>query len=224
MKTVLLLAASLSIALPALALDGVSCNPIDAQALDEASARQLIKGDPITIIEPDELPGVEWSADQGYLRLAMFWTTNCLLYVETKYGTRSHSGPYSCDAGIERLYQLDRRGDPIYKPRCKPNGPADVITIDRLGSASTDVLLDQMSRSGTAATLGGRAVILSNSEGLHIFLPNDETIGLETPLFLYRTGPQWRRYDLSAYGLPNLIARFEKEIDSPAITEVWPLP
>lgn len=201
----------------------VGCTAVEAEAVSpdrlERELKPLARGEGAKVaLLPEPAPGVEWDlGEKRRARLSVYLTRECVLGLsESVTGDFDSSSP-DPNSAVRSFAESLRRNAPDWTLSVR----GGVLAIERGGVArSTDLrsLLQARIDAGTAVDLGGSPVRAVLDDWLLFLVPKDASKALN--LSVRSTVYPWAYYDLTSYGLPRLLVRFDKGEGA----RLWALP
>lgn len=189
----------------------VGCTPVAAEAIDAGELERVhkpsLRGEGTAVARLKGEPGVRWDlGDKRTARLSVYLTRDCVLGLTVSSAGGESSSPDPSSA-VETLARMLGADAPDWTLSVElPNK----IQVRRGAEAySTDLrqLLQARLDAGTSLSLNGAPVKVVYDGWLLFIVPEDaeKAVNLSVRSSIH----PWAYYDLTPFGLPRLVARFD---------------
>jgi len=192
----------------------VGCTAVEAATISpealERDLKPLARGAGTEVPVIAGKPGAAWDLGENRTaRLSVYLTRECRLGLSVSLVSRGESSSPDPSSAVESLARMLAADAPDWALAVEP---PNTITVNR-GEVrhSTDLgrLLQARLDAGTAANLGGSPVRIVFDGWLLFIVPEDARKAVN--LSVRSTVHPWAYYDLTPYGLPRLVAHFDKD-------------
>lgn len=192
----------------------VGCAPVAAEWIaEEAFARglaPLAKGEGAAVPRRDDKFGVAWDLGDGRTaRLGVYLTRDCELGMTVSAGPGRESSSPDPSSAVESLAALLKREAPDWTLSVEAPNTIALRRGETLHSTDLAKLLRLRLDAATPLALNGARVRVLFDGWLLFIVPEDSRKAVN--LSVRSTVHPWAYYDLTPYGLPRLIARFDKD-------------
>jgi hypothetical protein len=199
----------------------VGCTPVQAAPVSAAQfepQKTAVKGEGAAVARLADEPGVAWDlGEKRTARLSVYLTRECALGMRTSVASGGESSSPDPNSAVADFAERMRRDAPDWTLTVTP--PNTITAAKGAASYTTDLrkLLALRLDAATPVTLNGVPVRVLFDGWLLFIVPEDARKSLN--LSVRSTVYPWAYYDLTPYGLPRLVARFD---DGKAV--LWALP
>lgn len=200
----------------------VGCTPVAAELIDAGKfARELkplASGEGAAVPRLAERPGVVWDLGDGRsARLGVYLTRTCELGMTVSAVSGPQSSSPDPSSAVETLAAMLKKDAPDWTLSVEPPNTITVRRGEEVRSTDLPGLLQARLDQATPVVLNGaRARVLFDGWLLFI-VPEDARRAVN--LSVRSSVHPWAYFDLTPYGLPRLVARFD---DGKAF--LWALP
>lgn len=192
----------------------VGCTPVEAARLGgeelERAHKPRLRGEGAAVALLDRSPGVAWDlGDERTARLSVYLTRTCALGLTASVVSGGQSSSTDLNSAVETFSRMLSRDAPDWALSVEPPSAISIRRGETAHSTDLRKLLQARLDAATPIRLNGlpvRAVF----DGFLLFLvPEDPRKSLN--LSVRSVAYPWAYYDLTPYGLPRLVARFDKD-------------
>ena len=207
--------------LPAAQIAPVGCTPVAAEMIgaeDFAREKALARGAGAVVPLRNDKPGATWDlGDQRSARLSVYLTRTCDLGLTVSAATGGESSSPNPNSDIESLAAMLKTGAPDWTLSVEPPNTISVRRGETVHSTDLRKLLQARLDAATPIELNGMPVRVLFDGWLLFIVPEDARKAVN--LSVRSSVHPWAYYDLTPFGLPRLVARFD---DGKAV--LWALP
>lgn len=222
MKPLILPALLLCASSAAAQLVRVGCTPVAAEAIGaeelERVRKPSLRGEGAAVARLKRDPGVEWDlGGKRTARLSVYLTRYCDLGLKVSAMTGAESSSPDPSSAVEALARMLRADAPDWTLSVAPPNTIEVRRGAEVRSTDLRKLLQARLDAATPLSLNGAPVKVLYDGWLLFIVPEDA--GKAVNLSVRSSVHPWAYYDLTPFGLPRLVARFD---DDKAV--LWALP
>lgn len=195
----------------------VGCTPVTAEMIDAAAfAREkapFAKGEGAAVPRRDGKPGAVWDlGDKRTARLSVYLTRTCELGMTVSMVSAVSGGETSSpdpSSAVETLAAMLKKDAPDWTLSVEPPNTIKASRGETVHSTDLPKLLQARLAAATPIELNGKPVRVLFDGWLLFIVPEDARKAVN--LSVRSTVHPWAYYDLTPYGLPRLVARFDED-------------
>ncbi|MBI2386094.1 MAG: hypothetical protein HYV14_08775 [Elusimicrobia bacterium] len=192
----------------------VGCTPVEAEPMSteelERDHKPLLRGEGAAVALLARAPRVEWDlGEKRTARLGVYLTRACALGLSVSVVPGGElSSPYP-DSAIAELSRMLKNGAPDWALSVTPPNTISVRKGAQVHSTDLPKLLQRRLDAATVIAMNGSPVRVIFDGWLLFIVPEnaEKALNLSVRSSVY----PWAYYDLTPYGLPRLVARFDKD-------------
>lgn len=192
----------------------VGCTAVEAAAISpEAFERDLkpaARGAGTEVPKLAGKPGAAWDLGENRTaRLSVYLTRECRLGLSVSVASGGESSSPDPSSAVQDLARMLAADAPDWTLAVTAPNTISVSRGEVRHSTDLGALLQARLDAGTAANLGGSPVRAVFDGWLLFIVPEDARKAVH--LSVRSTVHPWAYYDLTPYGLPRIVARFDKD-------------
>lgn len=200
----------------------VGCTPVAAAVLSaeelERVHKPLLRGEGAAVARLERDPGAQWDLGENRIaRLSVYLTRTCALGLKVSAVSGGEVSSPDPNSAIETLSRMLLADAPDWTLSVEPPNIIQVRRGAELHSTDLRKLLQSRLDAATSVSLNGSPVKVIYDGWLLFIVPENAEKALN--LSVRSSVHPWAYYDLTPYGLPRLVARFDKDT-----AVLWALP
>lgn len=192
----------------------VGCTPVAAEVIGaedlEREHKPRLRGEGAAVARLKRDPGVEWDlGEKRTARLSVYLTRACVLGLKVSAVSGGETSSPDPASAVETLSRMLRADAPDWALSVEPPNTIQVRRGAELHSTDLRKLLQARLDAAIPVSLNGAPVKVIYDGWLVFIVPEDAEKAVN--LSVRSSAYPWAFYDLTPFGLPRLVARFDED-------------